>query len=472
MNEVLTHDSSAKDIPSIRRRFPERYIGHDKIAAPAPWSRSMPLFTALRHLCLPEPRTSSSIPDGVARLVTIRWWVLGILLVGILSVPKWLNIALPLQPMLMILVCVATWNALLHLHATHAKPAGQLTYLGQLNVDVLSFSALLYFSGGATNPLVFLLLVPVVLAALLLSRRAVVTVTVLSVMTYSLLMVRFIPLPFSDPERAATLHLLGMWMTFVVSAAMLAWFIMRTTSKLRQHDAELARAREQTLRNERVLALGALAAGAAHELGTPLATLAVLAGELAREAPSDSPAASDLKLMREQIAYCKRIITQLTEQAGDQRSEGAEPMRCDVWLEGLHAAWRSLRQNSTSSVRIGESSHGDGPMIVVEPTLGHSIVNLLDNALRAGAPVEISLDWDTASLHIVVQDSGPGFPPDVVAHAGRKAFGSSSQGSGIGLLITAASLERLGGSLVLENRAEGGARAHVTLPLNRIGIHE
>jgi two-component system sensor histidine kinase RegB len=282
-------------------------------------------------------------------------------------------------------------------------------------------------------------------------------------------MVKFVPLELGDARRAATLHLSGMWLTFVVSAAMLAWFVMRTTDALRRRDAELARAREQTYRDERVLALGALAAGAAHELGSPLATLAVLVGEMERDAPADTNAAADLKLMREQIAYCKRIITRMTEQAGGQRSEGAESMRCDAWLEGLHAAWRSLRGECDTTLTLLGS--GEPPLIVVEPTLSQAVVSLLDNALRAGAPVDLALDWTAEEVRIEVRDSGPGFSEDVLRKAGRQTFGDAAQGSGIGLLLTTASLERMGGTLELDNPWTGGARATIRLPLARIGLH-
>jgi two-component system sensor histidine kinase RegB len=99
--------------------------------------------------------------------------------------------------------------------------------------------------------------------------------------------------------------------------------------------------------------------------------------------------------MREQIAYCKRIITRLTERAGDQRSEGTESMRCDAWLEGLHSAWRSLRERLRLQLHtVWLRAQDEPPVIVVEPTLGQSVVSVLDNALRAGAPVDVALDWN------------------------------------------------------------------------------
>jgi two-component system sensor histidine kinase RegB len=431
----------------------------------------------------PQSTTWSPLPSGVspktalphdrlAGLIAVRWWALATLLLIVAAGPRLLDAPLPQPPMLAILSAVGVWNGFLHwqLRHTSAMPDGSSFFL-QFCVDLLAFAALLFFSGGATNPLVFMLLLPVVLSALLLSRRAVVAISALAIMLYSLLMVQFVPLELGDAARAATLHLTGMWLTFVVSAAMLAWFVMRTTNALRRRDAELARAREQTYRDERVLALGALAAGAAHELGSPLATLAVLVGEFERDAQVGSTTAADLKLMREQIAYCKRIITRLTERAGDQRSEGAESMRCDAWMEGVHAAWRSLRGDCESAFTLLGCADTEPPVIVVEPTLGQSVVSVLDNALRAGAPVDVALDWNDEEVRIEIRDNGPGFSEDVLRKAGRQTFGEEAQGYGIGLLLASASLDRVGGRLELDNPWTGGARVVIRLPLKRIGVH-
>jgi two-component system sensor histidine kinase RegB len=139
---------------------------------------------------------------------------------------------------------------------------------------------LLYLSGGAANPLISLLLVPVTVAALSLSGTLTAAVAALSIALYTFLVWFYLPLSVADAERATRLHLAGMWLTFVVSVAMIAWFIARMTASVRERDRHLAAAREKALRDERVVALGALAAGAAHELGTPLATIAVVIGDL------------------------------------------------------------------------------------------------------------------------------------------------------------------------------------------------
>jgi two-component system sensor histidine kinase RegB len=164
-----------------------------------------------------------------------------------------------------------------------------------LCVDLVALAILLYLSGGAANPLISFLLVPVAVAALSMPGRLTAVVALLAIAIYSLAHVGvYLPLPVADAERGARLHLGGMWLTFVVSATMIAWFVARMTASIHERDSRLAAAREQALRDERVVALGALAAGAAHELGTPLATMAVVIGELEQEPCLDADARTDL----------------------------------------------------------------------------------------------------------------------------------------------------------------------------------
>ena len=414
------------------------------------------------------PADGAETLASMRRLAAVRWWVLAGAALAVLVLPSLLDITLPILPMLAVIAVALAWNAVSWRRLRGATAAGPLELFTQLCLDVVVFGALLFFGGGATNPLVSLLLPPVAVAALTLPARLVAGIAALAVAAYSLLMVSFVPLPFDDPARAARLHLIGMWLTFVVSVALIAWFILRMTATIRSRDAELAAAREQALRDERVLALGTLAAGAAHELGTPLATMAVLAGELEHEAQLGAGARADVVLLREQIAHCKRIITGLSERAGARRAEGAQGMRCDAWLEAVLAGWQALRGDGGGQLEIVGA--GDTPTIVVEPTLEQGIVNLLNNAARAGGPVALRAGWDAAQLFIEVRDRGPGFAAAVLRGGGTAPFPAHAHGSGIGLLLTRAAVERLGGRLTLANPPDGGGLARIEIPLTGIAL--
>jgi two-component system sensor histidine kinase RegB len=324
----------------------------------------------------------------------------------------------------------------------------------------------LYLSGGAANPLISFLLVPVAVAALSLPGTLTAVVAVLAVALYSLLMWQFVPLPVADAERATRLHLAGMWLTFVVSAAMIAWFVARMTASIRERDDRLAAAREQALRDERVVALGALAAGAAHELGTPLATIAVIVGELQRDVHLDAEARRDLSVVMEQIDLCKSIISTLAERTGTRRPEHVEVVDARAWLESVRARWHAMRPRATSRLTLA-----DGPclpLIVAEATLEQALINLLNNAADASdAEIDIRLTWAPATLTILIADGGPGFPAEVLQQAGRVPLAASHGGAGIGLLLAFSAIERLDGRIVLDNPPEGGGRARIELPIAR-----
>ncbi len=399
------------------------------------------------------------------RLVHLRWLLLAGSLAAVMAVPALLGIPLPTVPLLLVLALLAGFNGLA---AARLRQSGGMTppaLAVQIVVDLVALGVLLFLSGGASNPLVSLLLLPVAAAALILPWPWAAGVAGLAIALYSLLAVWFVPLRIADAARATSLHLAGMWLTFVVSVVLIAWLIVRMTASIRARDAALATAREQALRDERVVALGALAAGAAHELGTPLATMAVIVGELQREPALAAAAGEDLVLLRQQIAACKEIVTGLAARAGAARLEAARAVAADRWLDGVLARWRATRPHAASILKlVGQAAV---PEVVVDATLEQAVVNLLNNAANAGkGEVEVRLDWNATTLFVEVLDSGGGFPEHVLAHAGHAPLPSATGGAGIGLLLTHAAIGRLGGVLVLENRPEGGGRARVALRLD------
>jgi len=399
---------------------------------------------------------------NLRRLIAARWVALALMTVLTLATPGLLDIPLPMAPLLAILAVTAAFNGAVHWRLRHADAATPAELFSQLLIDIAALSALVFFSGGATNPLVSLLLPPVAVAALTLPARCVAAVGVVAVAAYSLLMVYYMPLPLADASRATRLHLIGMWLTFAVSAAMIAWFVVRMTRLIRERDAELAAAREQALRDERVMAIGTLAAGAAHELGTPLATMALIAGELARDEQLPDAAREDIALLRQQIAACKTIITGLSRRAGAERLENADLQPVDRWLDAVRQRWHALRPQAESHFAV--SGTPPAPLIAADPRLEQALLNLLNNAASASAKaIDVGLAWSAGRITIDVRDHGPGFPGDILKQGGRQAFPAHEHGSGIGLMLTRAALEQTGGRLSLSNPPDGGALARLEL---------
>ncbi|MGA9396118.1 MAG: ATP-binding protein, partial [Azonexus sp.] len=253
-----------------------------------------------------------------------------------------------------------------------------------------------------------------------------------------------------------------MWLTFAVSALMIGWFVERMTRLIRERDAELATAREQALRDERIIAIGTLAAGAAHELGTPLATMSLLAGELVRDPKLPEAAREDIALLRQQIVACKEIITGLSRRAGAERLENPATQPVDRWLDEVRKRWHALRPQSQSQLDV--SGHQPAPTVITDPRLEQAVLNLLNNAARASTlPIDVRLDWAAGEVVIDIHDHGPGFPQDVLQHGGQVAFPSHDHGSGIGLMLTRSAIEQLGGRLLLLNPPAGGALARLQL---------
>lgn len=395
------------------------------------------------------------------RLAILRWWLIGGLTGAVMAASTFLEIALPLAPVLALLLLMAVFNLVVQWWAS-SEDLQAVDLAGQLAVDLVAMGVMLYLTGGATNPLVSLLLLPVAVAAFTLPARWVAGIAALAIGLYSFLMLYSLPLPIADAERATRLHLGGMWLTFVVSATLLAWFVTRMTQALRARDLQLAAAREEALRDAQVVALGQLAAGAAHELGTPLATMNVLAGELVADPRLPEDARGDLDLLRRQIGICKEIVGGLTQKAGIERARQA--VSAVAWIEGLLARWRTLWPQVTCALDV--AGEGEAPQILAEASLEQGVTNLLNNAAQiAPQGMRVVLDWDAWVLRIAVHDRGPGFPPEVLRRCGAEplpAIAHASTGSGIGLWLTRAAVERRGGRLRLQN--DSGGVAAIELP--------
>ncbi|SFI84529.1 ATP-binding protein [Nitrosomonas sp. Nm34] len=366
-----------------------------------------------------------------------------------------------------ILLNFFTW---VRLH--HTFPVSNLEFFAQLLIDIFVLTALLYFAGGSTNPFISLYLLPLTIAAAILPWRYTWAIAGMTITCYTILLFEYIPLPHdhSDDHSAHlmefNLHISGMWLTFVLSTLLIAWFVVKMSSSIRDRDKDLAQAREQALRNEQIIALGTLAAGAAHELGTPLSTMAVIAGELQQEYPQDEEFQNNIHILRNQIMHCKQTLTQLLAKAGQARTEDGNSQSVDYFLKQILDKWQLIRPSTKFSYQC------DGvqpvPLIMNTQLLSQSILNLLNNAADASTnQVSIKSTWDQHTLNLEIHDDGKGLTGEAVQRAGEAFFTNKApgQGFGIGLFLANANIERFGGNVRLFNHPEGGACTHVTLPL-------
>ncbi len=401
-----------------------------------------------------------------------------------------LQMPLPLVPLASIIGALALLNLLTWLRTRRPWPVTDGELFAQLLADVLALAGLLYFSGGSTNPFVSMFLLPLTLAATILPWRYTWLVAVAAVACYTLLLFRYAPLPPPGPGDLFpgglcsiggasriqpgygtdfSLHILGMWFNFLLSAVLIALFVVKMAASIRERDRLLASAREETLRNERVVALGTLAAGAAHELGTPLSTMAVVVNELQLDCAGHPGLSEDLRTLRDQVDHCKRILSGLLATAGQARGEGGTSRPLDAYLAELLDKWQLMRPGVTvSATWEGETP---APAVIAEQTLSQALMNLLNNAADASPDrVEVRGRWDRRQLAIEILDRGPGLTPEAAGNAGKAFFTTkpAGHGIGIGLFLANATIERFGGTVQLFNRDGGGACTRVTLPLVRL----
>jgi two-component system sensor histidine kinase RegB len=356
----------------------------------------------------------------------------------------------------------------------HAASVSDGELFVQLLGDIAALTLLFYFTGGYSNPLVWMYLLPLAIAAVALPPRLVWAITGLATACYSTLVFFHVPLSHLHVNDLVGVgldtHLAGMWLGFIVSALLVAGFVSRIGQNLRENDRLIAEAREQVLESERMLALGALAAATAHELGTPLATMAILAGELSEEHAGNPALAQDLALLRKEIGRCKEILSSLAASAGQMRGEGASSIALDDFLGETLQRWRDTRPALQFDCQLQGVT--PAPRIAADRTLGQALVNLLDNAADASpARIEMHGGWDAAELRIDIRDFGSGLSPEIAARAGTPFFTTKQEkGMGIGLYLARTILGRHGGDVHLESHAQGGTLTRIRLPLAGLAV--
>lgn len=416
-------------------------------------------------MILPAQSLSTVPVEGMLRnLFVLRLYAIAGQLLALAAAYYGLDIALPLTAMLavvgmLVLLNVATW-----LRLAQPWPVTALEFFVQLVADMAVLTLLLYYSGGASNPFVSLYLLPIIIAATTLPAAFAWAMTLLSIIAYSLLTQLFVPLSLPPGEVEFSLHLAGMWLNFIVSALLIAYFIGKMANSIRQRDLALARIRETRLHDEQIVALGSLAAGAAHELSTPLATMSVVASELQHDYPHDAELNQSLQILRNQVAACKTILTRLTSVGESGRTESGAAVSIDLWLGKLLEQWQLMRPQVQVTARwLGTPPV---PAIMAEDSLNQALLNLCNNAADAGGNlVEIEVDWDAQALQIDILDRGAGFSEDALSGAVFFTTKREQGGFGIGLFLANASIERHGGSVALLSREGGGAHVAVRLPL-------
>ena len=377
--------------------------------------------------------------------------------------------SLDLPALGVVLAAAGLLNAWTWVRVRQRPPVGEALLFTHLLADTATLTGVLYFTGGWSNPFVSLYLLPLVIAATLLPARGAWGIAGITFFSYTMLGFFFVPLPHAHHGQRSDfdLHVFGMWVSFLLAAGIIAYFVVRMAATLRERDLQLAAERERALRDQHVLALGTLAAGAAHQLGTPLSTLAIALRELQLDHRDDATLCSEIEQMRQQVGHCKAIISDLVAAAGQGRSEGGRAEAVDAFLARTLEDWRSLRPGI--DVQVSLEGPAPAPTILVEQSLRHTLVTLLNNAADASdQSIELVGTWSPDRLAVEIRDRGQGVPDPILARIGRAPTSTKGPGRGVGLMIANAALERFGGRVTLSNRREGGACTRLELPLGAL----
>ncbi|AVI63411.1 ATP-binding protein [Halomonas sp. GFAJ-1] len=413
---------------------------------------------------LPLPLSTPN--RNLVRLTIVRGitWT-GFLLAIIVGI-EFLAFDLPVTAVVGVVIAMGVLNIATWWRLGRPRAVKHIEYLSHLLADVAGLTLLFYFSGGSTNPFITYYLVPVTIAAATLPWRHAWTVAACSMAGYTFLMFYYHPIPqlgHINSDGPLSLHVLGMWLNFGLSAGLVTFFIYKMAHALRNRDKALSLTRESALRNEQVLAVATQAAGTAHELGTPLSTMAVLLKEMQDEALRDSVLQQDIALLRQQVDVCKSRLQHLVTNADRRRMAEPEVLDAEVWLAGVVQRWLVIRPDVSHHFDVNEKR--GRPWLAVDATLDQALTNLLNNAADANPEqIAIRLDWQEESVIIDIRDHGPGIAMSIADQLGDTFVSTKSKGMGIGLFLTHATINRFGGGVRLYNHPEGGTLTEVTLP--------
>ncbi|MES2054372.1 MAG: ATP-binding protein [Pseudomonadota bacterium] len=410
---------------------------------------------------------------NMVQLIQLRWLAVAGQLATILAVHFGMGVSLPLVPMFAVLLGLVTLNSVsLALLRKRRGVANAELFLALL-LDVAALTVQLYLSGGATNPFASLFLLQVVLGAVLLERWSSWVIVGATIVCFTLLMMVYRPLdlPHRYIGNLFGLHVQGMAVCFVLIAILLVLFVTRITGNLRARDAHVADMRQQAVEQDHVIRIGLLASGAAHELGTPLASLAVILNDWRRmpKLAGDPEMVEEIEDMQAEVQRCKAIVTGILMSAGEARGEAPAITSVHAFLDELVADWRTTR---SGTILAYDNHFGADLPIVSDTALKQVICNILDNAAEASPQwISLSVDRSADAIILAVRDRGPGFTPAMLENYGKPYQSTKRRpGSGLGLFLVVNVMRKFGGNVVARNLDRRGAEVTLTLPVAAVAL--
>lgn len=415
------------------------------------------------------PRSTDRIE--LTWLVTVRWTSTVASIAGLLFGHSALGVDGPVAVAVLAVAAAAASNIWLHQRTRRATPLPSRVPGALVALDAIVLAGCLFISGGVLNPASIFFLVDIVLAALVLGRAWTIGVTALSVVGYGLQLVA----PTSELSAAAVMHpqigehMRGMWWAFVLTAVIVGLLVSRLALAVERRDRALDALRADAERQRHMMSLASMAAGAAHELSTPLATIAVAAGELAHSIaslPGGDTLSDDVQLIRSELNRARRILTDLSGRAEDGASAFEQTTARAIVDAVASAMAPDLR--ARVSVTGDADTRVTWPRLLMQRALGNVIGNALQASADGAVTVHVNASTGSSSqLTVRIVDTGAGMSPATLARVGEPFFTTRPNGAGMGLgvFVTRASVEQFGGSLTLQSTPADGTTVTITMPL-------
>ena len=406
-------------------------------------------------------------------LVRLRWGFFLAQAATVVLARYVLDVDVPIAALAAVVAMSGVSNLALDVWSRKRRDPHQSVLGGVFVLDTLLLTALLYFSGGPANPFSVFYLVHVTIAAVALGIRWAAVVVVLSVLSYAALFFKHVNVPAMEHAHhsgtAFSVHLQGMWFALTIAASLIAYFVTRVSGALRAREVELLRTQRLAARNEKLASLSTLAAGAAHELGTPLGTIAIAAKELERSiltAPDE--AVADARLIRNELERCRAIVSRMSASAGQSIGELPAPTTTTAVVAALRDRMGDAALSGVD-VQLEDASF-EAPVQGLVQVLS----NLVQNALHAtpggsgGTPVVLTSDVAGGVVRFTVIDRGRGVARADLERVGEPFFTTKppGQGMGLGLFLARAFADRHGGQLVFSSEEGKGSRVTLELPVS------
>ncbi len=423
---------------------------------------------------------SSAARLGLQRLLMLRSFVTLVSIVGMFIFDSMSSLTVPFQFIVILIAAVLVTVLLGYWRLNHSRLISNAELFGHLLIDVIFLVALLLNTGGVSNPLISYLLVLLAVTATLLPRAYVIVFAVGSILIYTSFLLLDLTAEHEmsmgpvNEQMTFQIHLVGMWVIFLVSAILISVFITRMAQAIQIRELNLAQARENEIRNEQLVAIGTLAAGTAHTLGTPLSTMAVLLTELDQmdtETLKSSDIKSDISLLKQQVTRCKHSLNQLIRYYNKDNPEQSENISLSDFITDINDYIINIHPAAHVTYNM---ECAPATRVLSNLSLRHAVINIIENGIKAArSRVDVACrltDSSPAALEIAIKDDGPGIPQEVMEHVGEPFISRRKESMGLGIFLANASVQRLGGKIEMFNLKEGGALTIIKLPIPP-GIH-